>query len=281
MFGFKKSPAKIAKQNSVDPGFEAPADSETDNNTHKPARRTSSEPMLVTPDFSKEKPGKRGSSPASYKNDFRDSGGIENQSVQELEKYAVYKAEETTQSVNNCLRIAENIREDATKTLDMLHAQGEQITRTHMAAVDIDKDLSRGEKLLNNLGGMFAMPWKAKKGKDISGPDFSAASAPKKSDPHQREKLGLAPIPKGRSAPATSPPDGSGALQQVEYEKAKQDDALSDLSNILGDLKGMAVDMGSELDRQNKTIDHLSDDVDELNSRMKGANQRTRRLLEK
>ncbi|PQP91606.1 uncharacterized protein Pyn_30532 [Prunus yedoensis var. nudiflora] len=70
--------------------------------------------------------------------------GIENQSVQELEKYAVYKAEETTQSVNNCLRIAENIREDATKTLDMLHAQGEQITRTHMAAVDIDKDLSRG-----------------------------------------------------------------------------------------------------------------------------------------
>lgn len=32
-------------------------------------------------------------------------------------------------------------------------------------------------------------------------------------------------------------------------EKAKQDDALSDLSDILGDLKGMAVDMGSELNR--------------------------------
>lgn len=34
-----------------------------------------------------------------------------------------------------------------------------------------------------------------------------------------------------------------------QNEKAKQDDALSDLSNILGDLKGMAVDMGTELDR--------------------------------
>ncbi|CAA2998231.1 SNAP25 homologous SNAP30 [Olea europaea subsp. europaea] len=55
-------------------------------------------------------------------------------------------------------------------------------------------------------------------------------------------------------------------MQQVEFEKAKQDDALSDLSNILGDLKGMAFDMGSELDRQNKALDHLSDDVDELNS---------------
>lgn len=34
---------------------------------------------------------------------------------------------------------------------------------------------------------------------------------------------------------------------QNQVEKAKQDDALSDLSNILGDLKNMAVDMGSEL----------------------------------
>jgi synaptosomal-associated protein 25 len=34
-----------------------------------------------------------------------------------------------------------------------------------------------------------------------------------------------------------------------QYEKAKQDDALSDLSDILGDLKGMAISMGTELDR--------------------------------
>lgn len=32
-------------------------------------------------------------------------------------------------------------------------------------------------------------------------------------------------------------------------EKAKQDDALSDLSNLLGELKEMAIDMGSEIDR--------------------------------
>lgn len=36
---------------------------------------------------------------------------------------------------------------------------------------------------------------------------------------------------------------------KTQVEKEKQDDALSDLSNILGDLKSMAVDMGSELDR--------------------------------
>lgn len=35
----------------------------------------------------------------------------------------------------------------------------------------------------------------------------------------------------------------------LQVENAKQDDAFSDLSNILGELKGMALDMGSEIDR--------------------------------
>ncbi|KAK9276354.1 hypothetical protein L1049_005886 [Liquidambar formosana] len=47
-----------------------------------------------------------------YNNDSRDSGGLENQSVQELESYAVHKAEETTETVSSCLKIAEDIRED-------------------------------------------------------------------------------------------------------------------------------------------------------------------------
>merc|ERR1711974_32445 len=86
----------------------------------------------------------------------------------ELEHYAVDQAEETTDSVNNCLKIAEGIREDAGKTLDTLHAQGEQIHRTHEKAAEMEKDLSKGEKILGNLGGMFSMTWKPKKGKEIT-----------------------------------------------------------------------------------------------------------------
>ncbi|XP_062111325.1 putative SNAP25 homologous protein SNAP30 [Humulus lupulus] len=288
MFGFMKLPAnKISKQKSVDPGFSAtttnPIDSDnkdSEQNIVKPARRTSSEQMLIVPDFEDDTEKRRGD---RYKNDFRDSGGIENKSVQELEKYALYKAEETTKSVNNCLKIAEDIREDATRTLEMLDQQGEQITRTHMMAVDIDKDLSRGEKLLNNLGGMFSKTWKPKKTRDITGPLTTADNASKRSENNleQRQKFGLEPVPTGRSVTKTPLSETTGALQKVEVEKTKQDDALSDLSNILGDLKNMAVDMGSELNRQNKALDHVSDDVDELNSRVKGANQRARRLIEK
>lgn len=161
-----KSPAnKVPKQNSVDPTANPFDDAESDNKqTLNPARRTSSEPVLVTPanpfddDDDEGFVGRRGTATSSaskdknrYKNDFRDSGGLENQSVQELENYAAYKAEETTKSVNNCLKIAEDIREDATRTLDMLHQQGEQIERTHRMAADMDKDLSKVGSILVSI----------------------------------------------------------------------------------------------------------------------------------
>ncbi|KAL2906682.1 putative SNAP25 homologous protein SNAP30 [Bienertia sinuspersici] len=188
-------------------------------------------------------------------------GGLENKSTQELESYAVNKAEETTKSVNNCLKIAEDIREDATKTLETLHQQGEQIHRTHQMAAGIDQDLSKGEKLLNSLGGMFSKPWKPKKTRNITGPLSTPDEPPKSATKEQKDKLKGAPVPpKGKPSSKTPP---------------------SDLSNILGDLKGMASDMGSELDRQNKALDHLDTDIDELNSRVKGANQRARHLLNK
>jgi synaptosomal-associated protein 25 len=97
-----------------------------------------------------ERSGPSSSSAATrsrYRNDFRDSGGVEGQSVQELEGYAAYKAEETTQRVDGCLRIAEEMRETASKTLVTVHQQGQQIRRTHAMALDIDQDLSRVQDL--------------------------------------------------------------------------------------------------------------------------------------
>lgn len=162
MFSHRKSPLnKISKQTSVDTGFPNKHstnpfdnDSDLDKQRLKPAR-ASSDPARTnsdgranlfdlnevkgTPSSSYSRP----SAKSKYKNDFRDEGGFENQSVQELEDYSVYKAEETTNTVNNCLKIAEDIREDATKTLVILHQQGDQITRTHATAADIDQDLSR------------------------------------------------------------------------------------------------------------------------------------------
>jgi hypothetical protein len=62
--------------------------------------------------------------------------------VQELEDYAITKARETTHKVNDCVRAAEAIREDATQTMLTLHRHGEQILRSHQVAADFDQDLT-------------------------------------------------------------------------------------------------------------------------------------------
>ncbi|KAL8150644.1 hypothetical protein V2J09_020452 [Rumex salicifolius] len=307
MLNFKKSPLqKLSKHSSVDPPitrgkFSNPFDSddESDNKpTLAPAKRTTSEPSLISqgsntnPFDDYDAPSGEGKQSATsygyaqrnkYKNDFRDSGGLENQSVQELESYAVYKSEETTKTVNSCLRIAEDIREDATRTLVTLHQQGEQITRTHQAAADIDHDLSRGEKLLGSLGGMFSKTWKPTKTRPITGPVITRDDPVSRKINHleQREKLGLSSASNGRPKTRTPPPEATNAIQKVEFENAKQDDTLSDLSDLLGELKDMAIDMGSEINRQNKTLDPFNDDVDELGYRVQNANRRGNRLLRK
>ncbi|WVZ75181.1 hypothetical protein U9M48_023263 [Paspalum notatum var. saurae] len=239
-----------------------------------------SEPSSKKPSSSGYKaPG--GDAKKRYKDGFRDSGGLEGQSVQELEQYAAYKAEETTDALAGCLRIAEDIKQDAQETLVTLHKQGEQISRTHEKAVEIDQDLTKSESLLGSLGGFFSKSWKPKKTRQIKGPALVSRDdsfKKKASRMEQRDKLGLSPRGKRDPRHYAEPTD---AMDKVQIEKKKQDDALDDLSGVLGQLKGMAVDMGSELDRQNDALDHLQDDVDELNSRVKGANQRARKLAAK
>uniref|UniRef100_A0A7N0T1K5 t-SNARE coiled-coil homology domain-containing protein n=1 Tax=Kalanchoe fedtschenkoi TaxID=63787 RepID=A0A7N0T1K5_KALFE len=298
MFGVKRPHLRFSKHHSSDENKKSTSSNPSDDadETHNicAARRTSSEPAGVTPDmraslFYEDSVKKTiasysvtSSARSKYKNDFRDSGGYENQSVQELESYAVYKSEETTKTVNNCLKIAEDIREDAAKTLVQLHHQGEQINRTHMVATEIDHDLSRGEKLLGNLGGMFSRTWKPKKNRDITGPLMTRDDSFVRSNHlQQRDKLRLNEAPKRRSQSRTPPPESADAYQRVEFEKAKQDDGLSDLSDLLGDLKNMAIDMGNELERQKDALDPMEKDIDELNDRVNQANRRTRRLLGK
>ncbi|BAT75219.1 hypothetical protein VIGAN_01304900 [Vigna angularis var. angularis] len=55
-----------------------------------------------------------------------------------------------------------------TKTLVTLHQQGEQITRSHRVAVDIDHDLSRGKSSWEAL--VASKTWKRKKALAITGP---------------------------------------------------------------------------------------------------------------
>ncbi|KAF9597176.1 hypothetical protein IFM89_016164 [Coptis chinensis] len=82
----------------------------------------------------------------------------------------------------------------------------------------IEVENIRGEKLLGSLGGMFSKTWKPKKTKAIKGPVITRDDSFKRRGNHleQREKLGLASVPKGRSNPRKPASEPTTALQKVE-----------------------------------------------------------------
>jgi len=208
-----------------------------------------------------------------------------NHAVQDLENHALDKSRETTSAIVNLVKVAEDTRGVAGSTLETLHDQGAQIQRTHEKAVHLDQHLERGEKLLNSLGGIFSKSWKPKKTRKITGPMISRGeSFKRRGTPADRAALGLT---EGQRYGEEKRYSGGSSLMwestdfqsQVVRERKIQDDALSDLSNVIGQLKEMSVDMHSEIARQNDGLEHLTDDANELHSRIQQSNMRARRVL--
>ena len=66
----------------------------------------------------------------------------EKNSLQELEDYALQESEDTTKSIWNCIKVAEDMKEEASRTVINLHQQGEKMIQSHQVAVHIDQNLT-------------------------------------------------------------------------------------------------------------------------------------------
>lgn len=55
---------------------------------------------------------------------------------------------------------------------------------------------------------------------------------------------------------------------------------LSQVGNILGNLKSMALDMGNEIEAQNRQIDRITEKADTNKDCIEGANARAMKLID-
>ncbi|KAJ7413486.1 Synaptosomal-associated protein 23 [Willisornis vidua] len=60
----------------------------------------------------------------------------------------------------------------------------------------------------------------------------------------------------------------------------EMDENLAQVGNILGNLKNMALDMGNEIDAQNKQIDRINIKADTNRDRIEQANVRAKKLID-
>lgn len=158
------------------------------------------------------------------------------------------------------------------KTIEMLETQGEQLDRVEKGLDNINADMKEANKHLTGMEkwcGICICPWnRRKKVKDVD-------------ESWETNKDGVVV----RRQPGTSSDmaDASGGpyIQRItnDAREDEMEENMQAVGSILGNLKNMASDMGTEIERQNKNIDRINIKTNATDSSIGSANKRTEKLL--
>uniref|UniRef100_A0A8C5D4A4 Multifunctional fusion protein n=1 Tax=Gouania willdenowi TaxID=441366 RepID=A0A8C5D4A4_GOUWI len=179
------------------------------------------------------------------------------------------RADQIADEVQSSARIS---KDAGIRTLVMLDEQGEQLDRRIEEGMDqINKDMKDAEKNLNNLGqfcGLCSCPCnKIKGGGQAWGgnQDGVVNSQPGARVMDEREQMAIS----------------GGFIRRVtdDARENEMDENLEQVGGIIGNLRHMALDMGQEIDTQNRQIDRIMEKADSNKTRIDEANQRATKML--
>ncbi|XP_012676938.1 synaptosomal-associated protein 23 isoform X2 [Clupea harengus] len=208
--------------------------------------------------------------------------------VEEMTIKANQVTDESLESTRRMLQLAEESKETGVKTMDMLDQQGEQLRRVDQGMDKINEDMRQAEKNLTDLNkccGMCVCPCDQVKsiehdskykrtwgvGRDANGVDPGEGGVVTNQPPGQRN-----------GQVGTTVVVASGGYITRVTDDAREDEMeenLTAVGGILGNLKNMAIDMGNEIEKQNKTIDNITDKAEMNKVRIDEANHRANKLL--
>ncbi|XP_040898185.1 synaptosomal-associated protein 25-A-like isoform X1 [Toxotes jaculatrix] len=189
----------------------------------------------------------------------------------DLQTRADQIADESLESTRRMLALVEESKDAGIRTLVMLDEQGEQLERIEEGMDQINKDMKDAEKNLNNLGqfcGLCSCPCnKIKGGGQAWGgnQDGVVNSQPGARVMDEREQMAIS----------------GGFIRRVtnDARENEMDENLEQVGGIIGNLRHMALDMGQEIDTQNRQIDRIMEKADSNKTRIDEANQRATKML--
>ncbi|KAK2878448.1 hypothetical protein Q8A67_019239 [Cirrhinus molitorella] len=215
-----------------------------------------------------------------------DTSKMADMTVEDITMRANQVTDESLESTRRMLQMAEESRETGVKTMTMLDEQGEQLRRVEQGMDQINQDMRQAEKNLTDLSkccGMCVCPcdrvtsiehdgrYKKTWG---TGSDNSSVEGGVVSSQPTAVRNGQAVS--GGSAGASGP-----YIKRVtnDAREDEMEENLDQVGSIIGNLKNLALDMGNEIDQQNKSIDRITDKADMNKARIDEANQRATKLL--
>ncbi|KAK7904447.1 hypothetical protein WMY93_017054 [Mugilogobius chulae] len=214
---------------------------------------------------------------------------MDDMTVEQITMRANQVTDESLESTRRMLQLAEESKQTGVNTMVMLDQQGEQLKRVEEGMDQINQDMRTAEKNLTDLSkccGMCVCPcnrvssiehdsrYKRTWGINDGESDTNSSGVV------SRQPSG---VRNGQANQRDNAPPPSGPYVKRITNDAREDEMeenLEAVGGIIGNLKNMAVDMGNEIDKQNKQIDRITDKAEMNKVRIDEANVRANKLIQ-
>eukprot|EP00118_Oscarella_pearsei_P010655 m.66606 g.66606 ORF g.66606 m.66606 type:complete len:206 (+) comp35394_c0_seq12:114-731(+) len=180
--------------------------------------------------------------------------------------------DESLESTRRMLAYATEAQGAGGKTMEELYEQGEQLDRVEEGLDQINSDMKAAEKNLTEMEkccGLCVCPWNRKRNIE-------------KTEEYKKtwdEKDGVVVTEPGFTSGSYAAQ--TGYIQKIigDDREDEMDENIGQVANIVGTLKEIAVDMGTELGKQNVQIDRMNEKAELNDMRVRDADKRTRTLI--
>ncbi|XP_008275509.1 synaptosome associated protein 23.1 isoform X3 [Stegastes partitus] len=214
---------------------------------------------------------------------------MEDMSVEQMTMRANQVTDESLESTRRMLQMAQESKETGVNTMVMLDQQGEQLRRVEEGMDQINQDMRTAEKNLTDLSkccGLCVCPCdrvtsiehdsKYKRTWGLGGGEGDVDASGAKVVSSQP-----AGVRNGQAAQANASAQSGPYIKRItnDAREDEMEENLDAVGSIISNLRGMALDMGNEIDSQNKQIDRITDKADMNKVRIDEANQRANKLL--
>ncbi|XP_077536973.1 synaptosomal-associated protein 25kDa isoform X7 [Haemaphysalis longicornis] len=181
---------------------------------------------------------------------------------------------ESLERTRNMISLCEESKEAGIRTLVALDEQGEQLDRIEEDMDKINADMKEAEKNLTGMEkccGICVCP--CQKGKEFK----EDASTWKANEDGKVVNSQPARVMDDRNG--AGPTSGYIAKITNDDRETEMEDNMVQVSTMIGNLRNMAIDMGSEIESQNRQIDRINQKGASNVVRVKGAQERAAKLI--
>jgi len=195
--------------------------------------------------------------------------------LEQLQYKAHQITDESLESTRRMLVLCEESKEAGIRTLVALDEQGEQLDKIEEDMDKINQDMREAEKNIRGMEkwcGICMCPWKKTKKKEEDGTPWKSNG--------DGVVLGTQPgrIQDDRNGVS---PHAGGYIARItkDAREDEMEENLGQVSSMIGNLRNMAIDMGSEITQQNAQLDRINQKAEANDTRIQEANTRAQRLL--